>query len=224
MNNKIRDAFLEIKAEDRLKQETASFLSQEIRKQDKKAKYTVRRSLSTVLAICLVFFSVGGYTAWAMPKSYISVDINPSVELTLNRFDRVIATTAYNEEGQFALDEISLKGKKYTNAIDILVASETMRPYLTEDASLSFTVVSDKKEELIVGINNCKGYKQYGGTFDSVDYNVMQEARENDLSLKKYKMYLLLSTYDETITIEACRNFTMRELRDILNHYGELEK
>jgi hypothetical protein len=223
LNNKIHNAFSQIKASDDLKKDTDSFLSQEIRNRNKRTKHKIRYSFATVLAVFMMFSGIGGYSVWATPMSYISVDVNPSVELTLNRFDRVISASAYNEDGQFVLDEVSLKGKTYTNAIDALVDSERMSRYLTEDVMLSFTVVSDKKEKLIAGISNCNGYKQYRATSGSVDYSVMKEAHENRVSFGKYKIYLLLSEYDQTNAFEYYRNFTMRELHDMLQAHGNYE-
>lgn len=157
MNHKIRDAFLEVKASDALKKDTASFLAQEIGKRSKTTKFNYRRSLATVLVVLMIFFSIGGYSVWATPVSYISVDANSSVELTLNRFDRVISVASYSEDGPLVIDEVSLKGKTYTDAIDLLFDSETMRRYLTDDAELFFTVVSDQEDKLMGGIKNVKG-------------------------------------------------------------------
>lgn len=220
MNNKIHDAFSQIKAEDQLKRETSSFLSQEMYERSQKRPRNFRRSLATALAVFMVFFGIGGYSAWATPISYISVDVNPSVELSLNRFDRVIDVTEYSEDGRSVLEGISLRGKTYTNAIDTLVDSDALKQYLSEDSLLAFTVVSDKKEELLDGIRQCNSYRQYGGTSGSVDSSVMHEAHKNRVSFGKYTVYLLLAEYDTTKTFEDYRGFTMRQLDDMLKSYG----
>ncbi len=51
---------------------------------------------------------VGGAGAWAYysPYTYVSVDVNPSVEFTVNRFDRVIDVTAVNDDGEDILEQI----------------------------------------------------------------------------------------------------------------------
>ncbi|NCB42413.1 MAG: hypothetical protein EOM59_07305 [Clostridia bacterium] len=216
MNNKIHDALLQIKAEEELKERTASFLSQAISKRSKKASFNMRRSFATALAVLMMSFGVGGYSVWATPVSYISVDVNPSVELSLNRWDRVIVATGYGQDGEDVLDGVSLKWKTYEKAIDTLMYSESMRRYLAADSLLSFTVVSDKKEELLNGIRRCNSYQQYGGTSGSVDPSIMKEAHENKVSFGKYTVYLLLSEFDTTKTFEDYRGFTMRQLHDML--------
>ena len=42
----------------------------------------------------------GGTWLYFTPTMEISVDINPSIELGVNRFDRVISVDGYNEDGQ----------------------------------------------------------------------------------------------------------------------------
>ncbi len=57
-------------------------------------------------AACL-FLGVGTW-AYASPYTYVSVDVNPSIEFTVNRFDRVIKVKAVNDDGEEILQEISL--------------------------------------------------------------------------------------------------------------------
>ncbi|NPV69177.1 MAG: hypothetical protein HPY55_00845 [Firmicutes bacterium] len=44
------------------------------------------------------------------PVAYIALDINPSVELGLNRWERVVTTRAFNHEGSLLLNQVSLNG------------------------------------------------------------------------------------------------------------------
>jgi hypothetical protein len=43
--------------------------------------------------------AVGGYAFYNTPINYVSFDVNPSVELGLNFFDKVVSCEACNEEG-----------------------------------------------------------------------------------------------------------------------------
>ena len=60
------------------------------------------------------------------PLYYINVDINPSLELSVNNRDRVIAARGLNSEGENLLEAIALEGEKATTAVEIL-ASEAVR-------------------------------------------------------------------------------------------------
>ena len=140
--NKIRQAFDDIHADPRLKDLTKQALERERQRR-------TRRKTGSVLActlLCAAFvliLGLGGYTWIQTPISYVSIDVNPSIELALNRLDRVVAASAYNPEGAGILDGLSLKGKEYTAAIQAIVGSSAMSAYLTDDPELFITVASD---------------------------------------------------------------------------------
>lgn len=59
-------------------------------------------------AAALVVFSTGAW-AYASPYSYVSLDVNPSIEFTLNRFDRVLDIKAVNDDGEEILSQLQLE-------------------------------------------------------------------------------------------------------------------
>ncbi|MEG1196718.1 MAG: hypothetical protein RSE58_14205, partial [Clostridia bacterium] len=50
---------------------------------------------------------VGAYLC-KTPTSYVSMDVNPSIEYTLNLFNRVLSVRAVNEDGAEILKEVNL--------------------------------------------------------------------------------------------------------------------
>ena len=68
-----------------------------------KTKPRSRRFLTAAAAIaaCLCFVVTGGgYHYYYAQAALISVDVNPSIELTVNRLDRVTSSSALNEDGE----------------------------------------------------------------------------------------------------------------------------
>lgn len=161
MNKRIHDAFDIIKADENIKVSTSAVLSEKILRRQKKHAYNFRYALSLAVALLTIFGGAGGYSLYYTPTSYISIDVNPSVELTLNRFDRVLCATGYNEDGEIVLANLDLKNIAYTKAIDKLLASEAFSVYLNEDSLLSFSVISVRDEELITGIKTCQAWTKY---------------------------------------------------------------
>ncbi|MCI9143883.1 MAG: hypothetical protein HFH87_14925 [Lachnospiraceae bacterium] len=235
--NKIRDAFDCIKAGEELKASTRDFIYAARRKEqnhtDSREKFgrgksvfdtypVFRRALGAVCAVLLMFLGAGGYALLLEPVAYVSIDVNPSLELVLNRFDFVISATAYNEDGELVLENVSLKGKSYTDAIDLLVESDVMQPYLAGNSALTFTVAADnsrKEERLLSGINNCSGCRRHGGVSFSTDISTVNTAHESGLSLGKYAAYSILSGYDDSITTEDCHNMTMGEIHGLIESH-----
>lgn len=227
MANRIQDAFHTIEANEDLKNSTIQFLLSE---RQKRTAHTARPALyRTIAAACVMLFLVIGISGYQMlqtPVSYVSIDINPSVELALNRFDRVVSATAYNEDGEIILAGLSVKGKKYMEAIDIIIESEAMSVYLTNEAELVFTIAANndnKKNQLRAGIANCAGCMKHGGQSLGADIGIVTEAHVNGLSMGKYSAYLQLVQYDDTVTVDDCQRMTMSEIHGLINKHEQCE-
>lgn len=216
MVNKFHDALDKIEASAELKCVTLEFLQAE---RQKRARHKIRpavfRTMAAVCAMLILAIIIGGYSMIQTPVSFVSIDVNPSVELALNRFDRVVSAKGYNEDGKSVLNGVSVKWKKYTEAIDLIIDSANMSAYLTGEAELVFTVAAesrDKNSELRTGINNCSSCMKHGGRSLGADMESVSKAHENGVSLGKYSAYLRLSQYDETVTVDDCRSMTMAEI------------
>ncbi|POP33556.1 hypothetical protein C3B58_06960 [Lactonifactor longoviformis] len=225
MANRIHDMFEPVKASEELKESTAAFLQAERRKRTAHFfRPAVYRTIAAVCVMLMLLAGIGGYSVMGTPVSYVSIDVNPSVELALNRFDRVVSATAYNEDGEVILEGLAVKGKKYTEAIDLILDSADKSAYLTPESDLVFTVAAknrEKKRELRTGIENCSGCMEHGGESISADIGTVTEAHHHGVSLGKYSAYLKLSQYDETVTVEDCRDMTMSDIHHQIKEHEQ---
>lgn len=219
MKHNLREAFKPIHATDSLKQNTNAFVHSVILRRQRKNRAPMRVALACCAALVVVVCGVGGYQAYQAPVSYISVDVNPSVELALNWLDRVVGTTAYNNDGALILQNLNLNHKSYTEAVELLLADETFAGYLSGDSLLSFTVVSDREERLLAGIRQCQGYATNNAECHGANTQMMEDAHHNGLSFGKYQAFLELSQYDSTVTVEDCKALSMRQIRDRISAY-----
>ena len=67
---------------------------------------------AAALALC-----IGGGSLYAAPYAFVSLDVNPSVEYVLNRFDRVLSVTAVNDDGAAILEDVRLTNKSIDDAV-----------------------------------------------------------------------------------------------------------
>lgn len=67
------------------------------------------RWASTAAAAALLLVGAGGGAAWAMPYGVVSLDVNPSLEYTINRFDYVLKVEGVNEDGKELLSQMDTK-------------------------------------------------------------------------------------------------------------------
>ncbi|NTV78116.1 MAG: hypothetical protein HGA25_02970, partial [Clostridiales bacterium] len=58
----------------------------------------IQKILAASILIFLLAGGLGTY-AWAMPYTYLTIDSNPSIEFTANRFERVLSLRGLNEDG-----------------------------------------------------------------------------------------------------------------------------
>ena len=79
--------------------------------------------------ILVVGLGFGGY-AYASPYSYIDVDINPSIEITSNIFNRIIDIKALNKEGEKLIASGNYKNKSISDGIGKLLKSALDNGYL----------------------------------------------------------------------------------------------
>lgn len=218
MANPIQDAFESIQADDSLKASTKEFLHEYRQRHHRPVSSYIKCMSVAVLTVLVLLIGVVAYhTVSNTPVSYISIDVNPSIELTLNRWDKVITAKAYNDDGSEILSTLSVKGMSYTDAIDVIIDSDAMQPYLKNDNTLTFTAASDNEEQeekLLLGISNCAGCRNNNGESYKADTSLVETAHENGLSLGKYCAYLELSKYDANVTPEDCRDMTMAQIRN----------
>lgn len=218
MNRDIHDVFDQVRADEQLKASTQRFLREARRKKSAPLIQTPRfAAVMASLLVCVL--CLGGFSYLNAPVSYISIDVNPSIELTLNRLHRVVSAEAFNDDAQIVLENVEVRGMNYTQAIDTLLESTAMQPYLTDNAVLSFTVAAESKKTeamLLTGIGECAGCRQYRGLCASADGTLIQEAHQKGLSFGKYQVYLALRDEDIDITPEACRSMSMAELRSLM--------
>lgn len=214
--NKLQQAMDTIKADTQLKESTKRYLSENRRRKNNPwHRPAFRWAMAAACFILLAAAAGGGYFSWKeMTVSYVSIDVNPSLELALNREDKVVSVTAYNKEGERVIEGLSLKGKNYTEAIHAIVESEAMRPYLTDQAELVLTVAADSSRgnELKNGVESISGQKDYNTYSVSADISIASEAHGHHLSVGKYYAYLELSQYDDTVTVDDCRHMSMSEI------------
>lgn len=223
--NLIQKSLENIQASEELKQNTLQYLHEQ---QHRRCRVRPRFAPGyAMVMICLILFmGAGGYSWYRKPVSYISVDVNPSIELHINRFGRVVSTEAYNDDGRDVIENVSLKNVSYMKAIDRLLMDENYSRYLKEDSRLVFTVVSDRPEEIVEELTGNKLSKRYGALVYTSDSSCMHVAHRHEMSFGKYRTYLELLEYDDSVTIEDCHGMTMGELRDRIetcSHEGKTD-
>lgn len=212
--NRIHKSMEGIRASQTLKAHTLRYLERQYRR---RSRPVWRRGPSCILAAAVSLFlllGLGWRNVYSVPTSYISMDVNPSIELGINRFGRVVTTEAYNEDGQDTLLRISLKNKPYVQAVDTLLRDEGYRKYLTENATLYFTIISDRAEAMQEELDSLDEGKPYSIRTYTSDSYCMEVAHQYEMSFGKYRACQELTDLDQNVTMEDCHDMSMGEIQD----------
>ena len=103
-----------------------------------------RRLVAAVLLLCLCAGGFFAYT-WFSVKAVISIDINPGISLSLNRYEYVINAQPLNDDGADVLDDLNLERLDLDTALNALIGAMNRKGYLSEGATAS-VFVSGKDE------------------------------------------------------------------------------
>ncbi len=209
--NRIQKSMENIQATETMKQNTLRYLEAQRTGQSRvvfwqKPNAALRYAMAVVCIFLLA--GTGGYSVYCSPVSYISIDVNPSIELAVNRFDRVVSATGYNADAQDVLQHVPLKNISYMQALDRLLQDAYYSRYLNRDSQLVVTVVSDHSDAMLEQIHANDRVVTY-----SSDTACMKEAHQHEMSFGKYRAFLELSQYDADITVEDCHGMSMGEIQ-----------
>lgn len=178
------------------------------------------RIAAIAACVALVACLIGGVADFLRPVAYVGIDVNPSVELTLNRFDIVVGTCALNDDGQRALDEAPCMWRAFDDAARDL--DSAMRAIAGEGAVVEVSIDCDNENRyaaLAAQSNNCFGCNGEAHC-NRTTTEERQAAHDSGMGVSKYRAYQALQEAGVDISAEECASMSMRELRDMLAKNG----
>lgn len=157
--------------------------------------YQRMRTAGMVAAACLCVAVLGSGVALfqnSRVDSFIAIDVNPSIELSVNRNDKVLKAEALNDDAVEILDDMNLKNVDLNIAVNAVIGSMARHGFLEgEENAILVTVSNDDR-------NKATKLRQ--------DVVVDIEA-----SLEEHKLQAVV--YDQQAAVTA-------EVTDIADRYG----
>lgn len=188
----------------------------------RKALHFAKGGRIAAIAACLALVAclIGGVADFLRPVAYVGIDVNPSVELMLNRFDIVVGTHALNDDGQQALDKAPCMWRPFDDAARDLDGA--MRAIAGEGAVVEVSIDCDNESRyaaLAAQSNNCFGCNGEAHC-NRTSAEERQAAHDSGMGVAKYRVYQELQEAGVDISAEKCASMSMRELRDLLAKSG----
>ena len=198
-------------------------------------KKTTKRKWTTLVAACLAVMLLGGgglfYQQANAVASVVSLDVNPSIELKVNRSEKVLVCTPLNEDAKAILADMGngadLKGAKLDVAVNAIVGSLVRNGYLNSISSAIMISVEDRdtaraeklQRELTSTVD---GVLQTSEAKASVltqtltqDAGLAQQARENSISTGKAALVNRVLALNPALKFDALAKLSVEELKDL---------
>ncbi len=185
-----------------------------------------------VIAASFMIFLLGGtyLAAERLPYSYVSMDVNPSIEYTLNWFDRVFSLRAVNEDANpivRRLTENGVMNQPIDMAISMTIKSLDDMQYFSDDsendvliavASLGLKDVSSLSERLEGSAGSALPDQPLAVTAFQTDRAKVQEAQQYHTTAGKLVIVENLAGSGNGFADEAKEDWLKKPVREILGH------
>jgi hypothetical protein len=106
-----------------------------------------RRVIASFIAACFCMIALAGGTYTyqnGRVDSVIGIDVNPSVELSVNQRNKVLSAKALNEDARNVMEQMDLKGVDLNVAVNAVIGAMVTNGYLTDaDNAILVTVSND---------------------------------------------------------------------------------
>lgn len=148
-----------------------------------------------VAASFLIFFLTGQFyvSRAQLAAAYLTMDINPSIELAVSNKGKVVSYSGLNSDGDKILSEVSVKGCDLDQAVGIIVTQAIADNYLTKtDDNIILTTLTVKEDsdpvvDLEFVYKAIKSSMDSGGVvseviIETVKPEMRQEAEESGIS------------------------------------------
>ena len=173
------------------------------------------------LVFCLLI-GFGVYNNNFKVASRIGIDVNPSIELKINKKNKVIDVIANNEDGNKILSDMDLNGSDMNVAINALIGSMVKNGYIDELANSILISVEgnslEENEKLRQEIVNQLNANLANNNFSIVSQTLSNEseleniANQYNISLGKAKLIQDIIANNNLLTYEELANLSINEL------------
>lgn len=182
-------------------------------------------------AVCFLFL---GAFFLAQPKveSIVSIDVNPSIELTIDQSDRVIKSKASNDDAAAILKKMRLKDKDLQEATDTIITEMVETGYLQRGSTDNAILVSvasrdkDKTEQLqekvstsietVLKENNASA--KILRQADTLSDDLQEFARKNKVSVGKADLVRKLTQSDASLDAEVLCQMSLKDLNALIDN------
>ena len=219
MEDKLHNAFVSLQATQRLKRTALAQIRRktfDYGRHQYRYRQHRRRLAAGLLSLVAV---ISGLGIWYLPTTSIGLDINPTLELTVNVLDRVIALKGNNADGLEVAQKLDVVGMPYDDAMQRVLISQELSPYLESGSMISISMVgggSESHAEEMLSKVVCRAYalaEDENVFYCQTDRETLAAARASGLCIPRYLAWQHLLETDPDVTAEEVSQMPKEEIR-----------
>ena len=186
-------------------------------------------------ALVLLGAAVFGISHFTKPVGYLSIDVNPSIEMTYNRMNKVVEVKGLNPEGEAILAKLKANRGDVDDVVESIVAELVSAGYLTDinaklllsadDSHLSRQLLTRLNYEVIYWLREHAEEKDILSQVVSLDDDDASIAKRNGISLGKYLLVKQIFGDLDDDQLDTVKNMSVGQMiefareNDIPLHY-----
>lgn len=184
----------------------------------------MKKKIIISIIICLILLTgILGFIIWNNKTvSTITLDINPSIEIKLNRKEQVKSITALNDDAKEIIDN-KIKGKSLEDTFEILITNLIEKGYIEERKNIDVVLYVDgsiSNEKVSEKIEFEFGKKNVHSeiiVIDKIEKEDEKLAKKYNISPAKVAYIRTLTDENEKIDVEDMANKSVGEITETKN-------
>ncbi len=190
--------------------------------------FSFKKIASLAVAACLVIaLGVVGFSYYGnnlAVDSVIDIDVNPSIEISTNKNDRVIEVKAINEDGKKVLNGMDLEDTGINVAVNAIIGSMLKGGYIKNgDSNILVSVQNDDKQKadnlrktIIADIDKSLEIEKVKAPIVNQtvtpDKKAEEFAEKHNISIGKAIFVLKLAEKDSSLKADELAKMTIKEI------------
>ncbi len=221
VKKRIKEAFLNVKLpefDEKIlnKKGNAVYMNSNVEKK-KNRKFVWLGSVCTAV-FCLLILGGFYFNNYIMIQNTIGIDVNPSLELKVNKQNEVRKVLAHNDEAKEVLQDMDLVGSDANVAVNALIGSMVQLGYL-DDLSNSILISVNGKDSDALRVellDNLNIGDDYSVVTQEISNNYTDLATEYDISEGKVQLINRVIASNPVHTFDELAGLSINELNLLL--------
>lgn len=196
----------------------------------RKAAKVKWKNFGVVAAVLLIMmmtpFISGIFSTTSTPTqtvAYVSVDINPSIHMAIDKDNRVLQAKAINSDGESILKQVQIHNKTVEDAVSLITEEAIVEGFITKEKANSVVVaiapvekdmkVAVLEQSLVASAKSVLSVKDLASEVQvfQTDQSLKEQAEKNGLSMGKLALALKANNDGIQVSLDDMKNMSITE-------------